>query len=135
MTNTFSKKERLTHKKQIEDLYLKGHSFFIYPLLIHWKISSEENLDRTPYAKVLIGASKKKLAKANQRNRVKRLIRESFRLNKKNLNKELESLNKHIFLSIIYTSNTVHNYQEVEDKILQVFLRLTNSLKSAEDEK
>lgn len=135
MTNKFLKKERLTHKKQIDDLYLKGHSFFIYPLLIRWKLSSVDDITKTPYTKVLIGASKKKLAKANQRNRVKRLIRESFRLNKKNLNKELKSLNKHIFLSIIYTANTVQNYQEVEDKILQVFLRLTNSLKSAEDEK
>jgi len=135
LTNTFSKKERLTHKKQIDDLYLKGHSFFIYPLLIHWTFSTEKNLEKMPYTKVLIGASKKKLAKANQRNRVKRLVRESFRLNKNSLNKELKNVNKYIFLSIIYTSDTVHNYQEVESKILQVFLRLINNIKSEENEK
>ncbi len=125
--NTFSKKERLTHKKKIEDLYLKGHSFLMYPILVHWKCEEVQDV-KDAFPRLVIGASKKKLKKAVDRNKAKRLIREAYRKNKEELIKLLEKSPFEMHISIIYTANEILSYQEIESKIIAMIIRLKNNL-------
>lgn len=73
--NTFTKKERLSSKKEIENLFKSGKSKLVYPILFYYL----PNEERT---KVLISVSKKNFKKAVERNFIKRKMREEYRLNK-----------------------------------------------------
>ncbi|RKX59713.1 MAG: ribonuclease P protein component [Thermodesulfobacteriota bacterium] len=72
----FSKKERLTKNKEFERVFKQGKKIWINSLLLI--IYVKNNL---PFRRLGIVVSKK-IKKATQRNRVKRLIRELFRRNK-----------------------------------------------------
>ena len=97
---TFPKEEHLCRKKLIEELFGKqGSSFGVYPLRIVW-IKAEAPTTAPP--QVLISVSKRTFKRAVDRNRLKRLIREAYRLNKYRL---LEQPGGHpiALLGIIFT--------------------------------
>lgn len=79
MKFTFHIKERLKSQKIIEKLFLQGKSVTVYPLkllyleTVHWDGAK---------IKTGVSVSKRNFKKAVDRNRIKRLLREAFRLNK-----------------------------------------------------
>jgi ribonuclease P protein component len=73
-------------------------------------------------------SAKKKLKKAVDRNKAKRLIREAYRKNKEELIKLLEKSPFEMHISIIYTANEILSYQEIESKIIAMIIRLKNNL-------
>ena len=76
---TLSKSERLCSQILMGELLASGLSFIKYPFRIVYKISSQPG----DYpARIAISVSKKKFKRAVKRNRVKRLVRENFRLHK-----------------------------------------------------
>ncbi|MDL2231210.1 ribonuclease P protein component [Porphyromonadaceae bacterium OttesenSCG-928-L07] len=77
--NSFCKSERLTHKSLFEELFLSGFSFIKYPFRV---VVKESSVPGEYPARIAISVSKKKFKAAVKRNRVKRLVREAFRLNK-----------------------------------------------------
>lgn len=77
--NTFGKNERLSGRNQVETLFGAGKSFNMNPFKVLF--SFEENA-KTLEVKILVAVSKKKFKHAVDRNRVKRKIREAYRLNK-----------------------------------------------------
>ncbi len=78
---TLKKHQILRNKKEITYLFENGKNIVKHPLRVVYllnKIKSEEN-PYTPY-KILVSVPKKNIKKATQRNKVKRKIKESFRL-------------------------------------------------------
>lgn len=76
---SLSKSERLCSKKLIDELLVSPYSFVKYPFRVVFKESSQPG----PFpARIAVSVSKKKFKRAVKRNRVKRLTREAFRLNK-----------------------------------------------------
>ncbi len=79
MTFTYSKKEKLKSKKHIEALFNNGLSVSAFPLkLIYLPIEFEDGAT----LKTGVSVSKRLHKKAVDRNRIKRLLREAYRLNK-----------------------------------------------------
>lgn len=77
LRHTFPKSERLCSKKVIDELFLGGHkSYSAYPLRVIFMERQE------PGVQILISVSKRRFKHAVDRNRVKRQIREAYRLNK-----------------------------------------------------
>jgi ribonuclease P protein component len=78
MHYSFSKKEKLKSKKRIAQLFEEGKALTVYPLkLIYSEVNEQPS-------KIQAGVSvpKKNFKSAVTRNRIKRLLRESYRLNK-----------------------------------------------------
>ena len=98
---TFKKQERLTHPKIIERIFQKeGQTKRLYPFRIIWL---ETKLPVTDYpAQVCISVPSKYVRKAVNRNKIKRHLREAYRLNKHLFYEVLQKGDVQIALMIIY---------------------------------
>ncbi len=123
MKNTLSKHERLASRSRIEELFSNGQSFCIYPFRIIYYYS----LCESPGVRILFSVPKKKFKKAVERNRIKRLCRESYRVQKQGL------LEKNLYFSfclnvgVIYTGNQADiSLEDIKTAMEQVLNRLIN---------
>ena len=117
----FPKAEHLCRKKLIEQLFSKQNSSLgAYPLRLIWLPVSVRG--STP-PQVLISVSKRTFKRAVDRNRLKRLIREAYRLNKYRL---LEAPGGHpvAVLGILYTGKEKSELPLIEKKLISGFSRL-----------
>lgn len=110
-----SRHERLRGKNAVESLFKKADVLVVPPL----RILVQKNPETDHVHQVLFTVSKKFIPKATQRNRIKRLMREAYRLNKNHL-KELPSLR----IAYIYQSRNIVTLSEVTESMLQAFSKL-----------
>lgn len=122
MEQGFSKSERLCSKAAIEKLMREGKKTNSFPFRMIWL---EVSISNAP-VKILISVPKKIYKRAVDRNKVKRLIRETYRKNKEEL--YIKLIDKKLLLSLTYTSNEILTYNEMEVKIKQVLKRLTKEV-------
>ncbi|MEI6866119.1 ribonuclease P protein component [Flavicella sp.] len=87
MKFTYGKKEKLKSKKAIEQLFVEGISVSSYPLRMVF-LKKEHNA-LFPL-KLGVSVPKRKVNKAVDRNRIKRVLREIYRLNKYDFSNGLE---------------------------------------------
>jgi len=113
MNFTFTKEERLCSRKDIEALILRGHASFLYPFKIHWILTSDQNEP----IKIAFAVPKKRFKRANQRNLIKRRMRESYRLQKPFLIAKLGTLNLQVHLLLVYSASQVMDYHELDCNI------------------
>lgn len=118
---TFKKQERLCKKTAIDELFVKGNSFFIHPFKVLWQQVEE---DRKYPIQILINVPKRNFKKAVDRNYLKRLCREAYRKNKIDIYKDFEHKNLSVNLALIYVAKEKISYHELEEKTKQVLERL-----------
>jgi ribonuclease P protein component len=116
----FPKSERLYLKKDIDRLFGSGQSFISYPLRIVY-LSDTGNTFPASGISVLIGVPKKRIRNAVQRNRIKRLIREAYRLNKNEILNHCKQNGKYLQIAFMYVCNEIKPYTEMEKAILNAF--------------
>lgn len=122
---SISKDEILRKEKLIDRLFAEGNTFYIYPFKIFWLALP---LDTPNPAQILITVGKRSFKHAIDRNRVKRQIREVYRLHKHELYDKLLKDQKQCILGIIYTTNIHLPTLELEIKIKAVLKRLFSEL-------
>lgn len=115
----FGKHEKLKSRKAIESLFSKGQRFSNFPFKIVWL---PENKDAVLQAG--IGVSSRHFKKATDRNRIKRLIREAYRLQKKILEDYLLEKNERLSVFILYIGNEIPDYDFIYKKTGTVIKRL-----------
>ena len=76
---TFPKAEKLCGEIRTTRLFAEGRAFISYPFRIVYRLTDEIS---PAHVRILISVPKKKIKRAHGRNRIKRLIREAYRLNK-----------------------------------------------------
>jgi len=118
---SFRKDEILRKNKLIEQLFAEGNSFFIHPFKVFYLVTP---LETTYPVQILITVGKRVFRFAVKRNRVKRQIREVYRLNKHTLYEHLAGQKKQCVLAIIYTSNNHIPTEDLDIKIKAVVNRL-----------
>ena len=121
MKYTFTKKDRLSSKKLIDHLFTEGKTFFSYPFKIFYLFQEAEK--EFP-VQVLITVSKKNFKKAVDRNKIKRLVREGYRLNKLPLHDYLNENNKSVLFGLVYVGASILTNQEIERKLILILQRL-----------
>jgi ribonuclease P protein component len=122
---TFKKKERISNQKEIDSLFKDGISFSVYPLRVIYKEKKNISNERIS---ILISVSKKRFKKAVERNRIKRLMRESYRLNKSELQKWMDTKEKYLGVAFIYMSSEIYNFITVETAIKKILITLKERL-------
>jgi ribonuclease P protein component len=121
---TFRKEERLSHRSKIDDLFQKGMAFNTGTLrVVYLKTAKEKGCIR-----LLVSVPKRKFKKAVSRNRIKRLIREAYRLHKNELHPVLTS-SIELHIGIVYVGDKPDiTFSEIESYLLAAFHKLTKIL-------
>lgn len=118
---TLGKEERLKSQKQTELLFSEGEKFTITPFRIYYTIV---NPGKTSI-QFGVGVSKKNFKKAVDRNRIKRLVREAYRLQKSGLKKKLTEQQCELTIFYIYTGKELPGYKEVYEKVGKIIDKLS----------
>ncbi len=123
--NRLRKPERLNKKKIIEKMFAGGsRSFSIFPLRVVWLPAEELDVQ----ASILISVSKRRFKRAVKRNRIKRQIREAYRLNKQILLAPLTEKNSRLAIAFIYLADELMNSALVEEKIKTALTRIVEKI-------
>ena len=123
---SFNKDERITGESRIENLFIKGVSFVAYPLRVVYHIPS--SCAQVPVS-VLISVPKKRIKSAVERNKIKRLIREAYRLNKHILTEiNGEKDNRQIDIAFVYVKDELMSYLSIEKGMQKALAELKNRL-------
>lgn len=109
---TFKKEEKLKSRKAIEQLFKEGRSFSNFPFKVIWKFTEDSTAD----LQVGFTLSSKHFKKAVDRNRIKRLMREAYRLQKNDLYQQLKNKSKHLAVFFIYVGNELPDYTFIYGK-------------------
>ncbi|HJD93108.1 ribonuclease P protein component [Bacteroides coprosuis] len=125
---TFKRQERIKSKKIIDYLFCGGaKSFSIYPIRVVYK---EHPMPEATNTSILVSVSKKRHKHAVDRNRVKRLLRESFRTNKNIILDKLSSQNKHLAIAFIYLSTDIYPFDEIESRMKKILMHISEEFDS-----
>jgi ribonuclease P protein component len=129
---TLGKNERLKSRKQIEQLFSEGKNFPLSPFRIYYRFipiitGSLSNLQFGA------GVSGKNFKRAVDRNRIKRLIREAYRLQKIQLQEILRQKRLQLNLFFIYTGKELPQFNTMKEKvnvILNKMIKIVNESNS-----
>ncbi|WP_433834492.1 ribonuclease P protein component [Flavobacterium anhuiense] len=119
MNFTYPKNERLKSKTTIGLLFSEGKSVSKYPLRLVYRQAEENSEEQT---KIGVSVSKKYFKKAVDRNYFKRVLRETYRLNKHLL---LENLDQSYSIMLFYQTKDRLSYHEINTKMIQLFEKFT----------
>ena len=115
----FRKEERLRKEKDIQELFDKGSSFYLFPFKVFVLLETQD----TPVHQVLISVSKKNFKRAVDRNKLKRRIKEAYRLQKQ----LLANLPK-VKAGFIYAHKEILEFRDIEKKMNQCLLKIPKML-------
>jgi len=115
----YGKEDKLKSRKTIEELFKNGHSFSNFPFKVIWLPQNT-----TAILQAGVAVSSHYFKKATDRNRIKRLIREAYRLQKNILYDSLQKKEKSLSVFIIYTGKVLPDYDLVYKKTGTIIKRL-----------
>ena len=130
---TLGKEERLKSRKAIERLFKEGKSFAITPFRVHYLVNIITlNAQQSTFnIQVGAGVSVKNFKRAVDRNRIKRLTKEAWRLQKKPLQDVLKEKKLKLDLFLVYTAKELPLYKEVYDTVGKISVKLNHIINPA----
>ena len=126
---TLGKEERLKSRKQIEQLFDKGKSIVITPFRVYFLIDEMLNAQRSMFnVQFGVGVSARNFKKAVDRNRIKRLTREAWRLQKNEMAKKVKEAQRQMNVFFIYTGKELPDFKTVKDKVAIALKKLADKI-------
>lgn len=122
MKFTFNKKEKLKSKKCIDQLFTNGQSVSAFPLrLVFLPTTFKDDV----LVKTGVSVSKRFFKNAVERNRIKRLMREAYRLNKANY---INNLSTPFAFMILYIGKDKPTLTHMETRMNSLFEKFSNKI-------
>ena len=115
MDAKYPKHEKLKSRKAIDELFSKGHSVSKYPLRL---VFSDNPSIETGMIQIGVSVSKRNFKHASDRNYFKRILRETYRLNKQML---VANLPRPYAFMLLYQSKDRLSYEEINVKTIALF--------------
>ena len=131
---TYQKLDKLKSRKQTQFLFSKGQAITVFPIRLVYTIEIIDNTTSTTHSSLLqagVGAPSNTFKKAVLRNRVKRLLREAYRLEKPSFVNQAALENKKVNLFFLYTDTLVLTQAEIQAKVKEALALLLTKLKKA----
>lgn len=113
MDHRFPKSERLKGKALIDRLFSEGKTVFKQPVKLYWVPASFEGKLKI---KAGMGVPKRDFKRAVDRNRIKRLLREAYRLNKH----LTENIPGQFAFMFIYVGKEIPRFDVVERAVIDI---------------
>ncbi len=117
MKFTYSKEEKLKSQKQIEQLFAEGHALVSFPLKVVFLEAPKNTFNQAAFS-----APKRNFKLAVHRNRIKRQMREAYRLQKAILDKK--SGKKFVFL-FMYIGKETAPYEVISSAMEKLLQKMT----------
>ncbi len=122
---TFSKSERLCGNTQVDRLFAEGNrQIAVFPVRLVWLLTD------TPGVRILISAPKRKFHHAVDRNRVKRQIREFYRLHSASLKGVVETQGKGLDVAFLFLDSKLWKSDSLNDRLSAAMDRLVSEVGS-----
>lgn len=112
MPNTFPKHSKLCGQERIAALYKSGQRFTAWPLRITWQPTEEQT-------QILVWASKSLFKHAVQRNHLRRLMREAYRLHQDLLGEA------HFVIAFNYMDKEEQPYAVIEKAVCKALKKIS----------
>ena len=129
---TYQKSDKLKSRKQTQHLFSTGQAINVFPIRLIYTIepiiSSAITPSLTSLLQAGVGAPSRTFRKAVQRNRVKRLLREAYRLEKPNFLTQAVLDNKRVNLFFLYTDALVLTQVAIQAKVKEALTLLVTKL-------
>ncbi|MCL5246590.1 ribonuclease P protein component [Cellulophaga sp. 20_2_10] len=122
---SYPKKEKLKSKKLIEELFKDGKSVSSFPVKLIYVPCSLENTSLN----VGVTVPKRNFKSAVDRNRIKRLLREAYRLNKHIV---FNNIDQDFALLFLYLGKKKPDYAEVEKSIIEALTKFYKKVTNEE---
>ncbi|MCQ2215014.1 MAG: ribonuclease P protein component [Bacteroidales bacterium] len=120
------KEERICSDKTIDSLFSDGDSCFKYPLRVVFKPRVEDSVSTS---RMLISVPKKRFKHAVDRNRIKRQVREAFRLNKS----ILSSIGQGTDIAFVYASSNHNPQDRIEGAVVSALKEIEKRINTSRE--
>lgn len=126
--HTLKKRERLCSMKLTDQLFngAGSHSMVAFPLRVVW-MEKEREAQESP-VQVMFSVSKRHFKHAVKRNRVKRQLREAYRLAKQPIYDQLEGTGRAVSIAFIWLANELYHSADVADRMGKLIKRMVERL-------
>ena len=129
---TYRKKDKLKSRKQTQHLFSTGQAINVFPIRLIYTIepiaTALEMGSASSLLQAGVGAPSRTFRKAVQRNRVKRLLREAYRLEKPNFINQAVLDHKRVNLFFLYNDANVLTQVEIQAKVKEALAILVTKL-------
>ncbi|EDP96798.1 ribonuclease P protein component [Kordia algicida OT-1] len=131
MNYRFPKEEKLKSKKCLDLLFSEGGAVSKFPLRL---VYIATDLPKDVQIQAGVSVTKRRFKKAVTRNRIKRLMREAYRLHKNDVFNTISTSYAFMFLYIGKKEPTFEEIEKSMIRLLQKFLEKTNTIDAPEKE-
>ncbi|MEO9533769.1 MAG: ribonuclease P protein component [Crocinitomicaceae bacterium] len=122
---TFPKSERIKSRIVLEKVYNEGEMLKAYPFRLKFMVSETEDIGN---AKIVVSVPKRLVKRAVKRNRIRRQVKEIYRLNKTDLLSLLQSKSKGLALFLIFTGKETDTFDFMEEKLKKLLDELKKNI-------
>ena len=122
----YHKKEKLKSRTELQAIFTTGKSFSVFPIKVFF--IEKDTMDTTVPVSAGVGVSSRHFKKAVDRNRIKRLLREAYRLEKQPLLQAITVQSKTVSVFFLYLDKELPDYVLIREKMKEGIEKLIKKI-------